>query len=268
MPAEDALDTLATGGAGTQQDGAPAPETDADTAEPKLFFGKYKSEEEAGKAHAELEKTLGRQGDELGELRKQNAKLQSDVLAKLAAREEASAASAAEPEKPPEWDEFVDKLDSKYRDEDGNLDAKGFQREAGRVYAAWVADQDRRSRKYADDKIAELVAKMESFGNALEKVDPAYTKHSETVDKLMETHNLTLAQAKALAPEIDKLKAPSQPDRQTPPGGGPNGRTTTTDNGPILTDAEKAHYRSQGHSDEEIAALEKRIKAEKKKEGQ
>jgi hypothetical protein len=97
-PAEgDPADEQAQDWDGEEVDETAEAEVQPEEEQPKKYFGKWNSEEEADKGVKNLYSTLGRQSNELGQLRQQNQALQQQMMQLVAAAQYAQQQAYSQP---------------------------------------------------------------------------------------------------------------------------------------------------------------------------
>jgi hypothetical protein len=262
-------ETVATGDTGdeaaqvVEQEASPA---NADTDQDGLIFGKYKDLDEASKGFTELNQRFGKQSQELGELRKTVETLQSQ--AQLAERLDRIAEHTKPKEEPPQdFDSFVDGLAEKKGWDETTTDLFREQLRASGMWTSDIQKQTEERLTKLDRAVSEKIARLEAEQL---KLTPDYQAHADLIEQFVEggmQRNAAIAMAKTLAPKL----APTQPDRMQPPASISASRTgPDTKTASYLTDEEKAQWKAEGFTDEQIAQAEenhRRNLAEAQKEG-
>jgi len=225
--------THATGALPTDE-GAVAVVTD-DKGKP----GKFKSLDEAERAHSELQKKLGVQGSELGELRKELER--SQERAALADKLDAIAENTRKPDGEQDaFDAYVHSYAEKYgRSEDEVRDMLG-------TAGSWVSKARQEMRDELKREQEAVRKEIATLRDQQERLAPDYLENRAEVDRIQKEYGVPLSVAKGIAAEI-REKSGAATERLTPPGGGGNGRLTKREPAvkPDFSDEEWKRYQAE-----------------------
>lgn len=233
---EDTLDEAATGDTLEQ--------TQADNGvdeKPQLIFGKYKDMDAAQKAMAEAEQRMHAATAEAAAL-KEKAQL-TDAITKL------SETTAKANEAPDNSEELyrakMAEIAEDYRENPDIAIEKQFA-----LTNAWIADEGKKVTEATSKEITELRTQLGQMQALMGDRDPAYLENKETVDKMvalgMPKEN-AIAWAKENAPEESRV-LPANMN-----GAGVRGEESK---GAYLTKDDRARYKAQGYSDEDLDDME------------
>lgn len=167
---------------------------------------------EKARQASELEKKLGQQGSELGELRKLREKLemQNPMVEAVNSLKEFV---AKKEEKPAfNYEAWEAQIIEKAQENPGEA-----LREALRATSSWSA-QDRQAleEKY-EKRLSDMMARMDAMSEVVETTTDDYRENKELIEKLRKEGGLTMAKAKALAKDLRALMPAEQ--RTLPPSG-------------------------------------------------
>ena len=257
--AQDTTDTGDTAPQTAQTDGAPA--ADADTANDKgqLYFGKYKTLEEAEKAHGELERKLGQQGNEVGELRRraEQAEQQAQLAAALEKLADASS-KKDEPEK--DFQAWVQEV----AEEEGV--SVGLINKLAALNNDWAGQLEGKTKQDIEALRKEVLDTREQLEKARVTLTPDYQRHKDTVDALV-ADGMSIPKALEWAKKVAAAAAPGQPDAMDPP---PNVSASRTSGRvekpkPYLSSEDRANMKAQfGLNDAALDEMEAEHQARKK----
>ena len=264
----DTLDTeTQTEGAG---DGSPATGADTEKGNEELFFGKYKTKEEAEKAYKEAERTMSEKAQEAKEYKRRLE--EAETQAKLAD----SISKLAEAQNRPAEEETLD-IDAFANDlaENHGIDADAVKKIL-EVNDSWIRESSKsvagkQEIEALRSETEQLKAALQEVSGTVVKNQPDYVQNKDIVDGLVEK-GMKLSDAIDTAKSIKKqLGVVEQPERINPPASINGSRVASTPpkDEEILTDKEKAEWKADGLTDEDIAKYEQeqREKIDKKLKG-
>ena len=252
------------GGTGDKGEGG----GEAGGGEPKLFFGKFKSEEEAEKAYKEAEKKISQQGQTLAERDTRMRDLEETAnLAKtieLLAQRKPDDGKATNDD----YDKYIAQLA-----EEATTDPAGATKKIVALMGKWTADAEQRSTKHAETRLSTLETRMASLldqvQQSVERLDPAYQKDKAVIDSLV-AKGMSLKAAREWVADLEgRDDAPLQRPRPPagPPAGGGKGGGGGWAQPWALSAKEKAAMKTDdGFTDADIAGYELERKQEYEKE--
>lgn len=217
----------------------------------KLFFGKYKSIEDAERSFKELEKTLGHQANEIGEYRQKIADVQEkNLLAETLAR-----LNQPKEKAPIDYEAFSEELAAEISENPSKAIKKllgvsaGWSREA----ESSVKSEVEKRLKAIEETYSKKVSELEEV---TEKLQPDYLENKSVIE-LFTSKGMSIKQAKQLAKQV-KQELGVKDEGIKPP-------TTITSNrsssaGTIdkyLTDDDRARMMRSGLTKEDLDMMER-----------
>lgn len=239
----DGTGATTTDGSGNQQ---ATPQTDG-----QLFFGKYNSREEAEKAWQERESLMGRHADELGRLRQETETLraQAEIKDALATLINSQKREDAEPIP---FEKFEETLAEAARTDPGDGLKKAL-----RATHSWLADAEKKTKTYADEKLSSVQEELKAMRLMVEKLDPDYQANKDIIEKLV-SDGMPIGKAKEWAKRMKVAAEPSQ--TMTPPGSISGQRVIPKEpakgNPYLLTAEDREVFKSQGMTDEMLNQMD------------
>ena len=228
-------------------DGNDAPSNEDTASEPaKLILGKYKTEDEAIKGHKELERTLHQQAEKLKQLEKESE------IKQLLERVVANGDKKDKEETPaPDFDKMIESMAAELTSDP----AKGV-RKILETNSAWLAEEAKRIREEFGKSREQDKTDLQRLLDRIEKIDPEYAKNSEIIDGLV-ADGMSLPKAKEWAKKVREMSATPAVERLTP-NSSTGGRSTIreTEKRVYLTKADRAQWKSEGYTEEQIDAVE------------
>lgn len=176
-----------------------------DTEATSLIFGKYKTIEEAEKAHKESERRMHEAAQEAARVK--------DRIRELEERSQLTEVvkSLAESQKPKQpvidWKEVQEKIKEKFREDPG----AGVE-EVFAVTNSWITQEVRQ----AEQKTKLLESELNELKEAVEKSDVFYQQNQELVDGLVKD-GMSLKKAKTWAKKMVQSQKAEMPEGQIPP---------------------------------------------------
>jgi len=257
---EAVVDTAKAPATGEAGEGAPVEGTET-AEEEKLFFGKYKSEEEAEKAYSEAQRKITEQGQKLSELEREQKHLAEQSKIAEALEKVAEVTAPKEEKQAVDVDAWAEGLAEKY-----GQDA-GFAKDMATTMSAWLSESEKSAVKKSDfqtvlDENKALQSKIEEIEGSLVKAQPEYTNNKEMVDTFV-SRGMPLKDAVQTAMEMSAKIAPEQPEREIPPSNVGNGRAIAAEGKKetYLSDEERKEWLADGMTEEDIAQAEKDFQA-------
>lgn len=231
-------------------------------AAPKLFFGKYKNEEEAEHGYKEAEHKISQLGEEVAKLRQQaELKTVLETLAKIPA-----ARPAEEPKaQPVDWETFSAGVADDLQTEP----IKGV-RKLVQLMGSWTADTGREVKTLAESKLNAIEAKINSLADAVERRDVFYEKHQARIDRLI-AGGMSLTSAKKFVreeiAETDQNQAGGVERILPTPVGAGRVTQRPVPKETYLSPEDRAAYKVQGLTDEVLDTLETEYHARRAAKG-
>lgn len=216
-----------------------------------LIFGKYSNMEEATKAYEEQQTLMGKQGNEVGQMRKEMEALKSQADQAGAIKELVTALKPAEPAGP-DFAAVEKGLVDEYGEEVGPAVAKSL-----KIASGWMEQVEGNMTKARQTEIDAIRSEIANLSRSQTQASPEYLENKETVDELVEL-GMPMAKAIAYAKHNSDKAAPNAPDRAALPSAGGSGRVTTTQTVPdvYLSPEERAEYKARGTTDDELDQME------------
>jgi len=214
----------------------------------KLLFGKFKDETEAEKAYRELERKLGEQGSEVGNLRKELSSVQertqlSDVLTKLSERME---------HKQPEVDfeKFADELSAGMAENPTEATKKLL-----KAVGSWTASDRDTLLKEIKSLKGDIEKIRGDLTEKLETSDDFYIANKEMINEMVQG-GMRLGEAKNFLKKIVQDKDVGRGSAKVPATVSGGSRTAAKSNGSYLTADDRADMKRDGFTDGEIEEME------------
>lgn len=253
-------DTGVTDDAAAREAAGTPPEAGSDTGEKAVFFGKYKSKEDAEKGWAEREKLFGQQTQELGELRRQMETLSSQAQLAEAIKSLKESVSHKPEEKGLDFEEWGKKFAEKYDMPEGAV------RELMSVNSGWISRETEAAKaeiKRARDEFAEQLKAIREQQAQLSdrqlKSSPEYQESKALIDVFVK-RGMSLRDAMESAAEIKSVMPAATVQRESPPASIDGSRVSASGKGKAtswFSDEDRAELKASGLTDAEIAAFEK-----------